>query len=140
MNIESGTWSPLDGDRGTGCWPAMGCGTIQAQCTTFTQRAFFDSWMSALNAQAANNCQAQQPTPAKTVVPVDTPPARDTKDASKPLGPISLTPPMPSITAPRPTQTRPQPQGFACWVSQNPVAAVVGCGLLFLLVKGGGRG
>lgn len=137
MNIESGTWSPLDGERGTGCWPEMGCGTIAAGCTTFTQRPFFDSWMSGLNAQAANNCQ---PKVSDIVTPPDAPPARDTRDASKPLGPISLTPPMPSITHPRSTQAIPQPMGFSCWVSQNPIAAVIGVGLLFLIVKGGRRG
>lgn len=55
-----GSWVPAPApgypDRGVGSWPAMGCGTIQAGSSVFTQRSFFDNWMVALNQQAANNC------------------------------------------------------------------------------------
>jgi hypothetical protein len=70
------------------------------------------------------------------------PPAIDTNSQSmNKVGPISLTPPMPSITAPRSTQVTPQSfQSLACWVGQHPLLAVLGAGALFLMAKGGTRG
>jgi hypothetical protein len=58
------------------------------------------------------------------------------------MGPITLTPPMPSITPPPPQAVSGQDTGVVCginrWVSDNPGLAVLALFGVFMLAKGGG--
>ena len=58
----------------------------------------------------------------------------------QPLGPMTITTPMPSVLQPRSNQVTPsdlQPCGMAQWVSKNPLPAVGLVALVYFLVRGG---
>jgi hypothetical protein len=57
-----------------------------------------------------------------------------------PLGPVTLTTPMPSVLQPRANQvtaSQLQPCGLAQWVNKNPLLAVGGAVAVYLMLRGG---
>ena len=66
----------------------------------------------------------------------------DAVQAGQPLGPVTLTTPMPSVLQPRANQVTPDqvsPCALSQWVTKNPLLAVGGAVALYFLLKGDKR-